>query len=185
MSTILLLRTCEANGRSHCGFVWPLTVGAKVEAPDWSPLPVCGGGLHGLPWGRGDVWLMNHDPRAKGIVFEAEAEDVVQIDDSKAKAKTGMVRFVGTLADAAAWLDEHKSDKSQAGYLGTATAGHGGTATAGEGGTIVILRWNGKRYKSAVATIKDSDGDGDLLPGVPYCLDTDGQFIACEKGGAA
>ena len=34
---VLIMRTCAADGSSSHGFVWPLTVGAKVVAPDWKP----------------------------------------------------------------------------------------------------------------------------------------------------
>jgi len=63
-----------------------------------------------------------------------------------------------------------------AGYSGTATAGAGGTATAGAGGVIAILRWNGKRYKAVVATVKDKDGDGQLEPNTRYRLNDSGEF---------
>ena len=67
-----------------------------------------------------------------------------------------------------------------AGDSGTATAGDSGTATAGVGGTIVILRWNGRRYKSCIAQVKDEDGDGTLEPNVRYRLKDAGKFVPAE-----
>ena len=67
-----------------------------------------------------------------------------------------------------------------AGDSGTATAGYKGTATAGLGGVITILRWNGKRYRAVMATIKDEDGDGQLEPNTPYRLDSSGSFVRAQ-----
>ena len=40
--TVLILRTCDQDGKSYGGFQWPLEVGTTVTAPDWSPEPECG-----------------------------------------------------------------------------------------------------------------------------------------------
>jgi hypothetical protein len=72
------------------------------------------------------------------------------------------------------------SGTATAGDRGTATAGYRGTATAGVGGVISILRWNGKRYRSKIATIKDEDGDGDLMPNTKYRLNGEGEFVEVE-----
>ena len=70
---------------------------------------------------------------------------------------------------------------STSGDGGTSTSGNGGTSTSGNGGTICILRWNGKRYKPVIATVKDEDGDGQLEPNTPYRLDDTGRFVAVPK----
>ena len=69
------------------------------------------------------------------------------------------------------------SGTATAGDSGTATAGVRGTATAGESGTIAIQYWNGKRYQTKIATIKDEDGYGDLEPNVKYRLNDAGNFV--------
>jgi hypothetical protein len=60
-----------------------------------------------------------------------------------------------------------------AGYAGTATAGDSGTATAGEYGMLVIMRWNGKRYRAEFAHV----GENGILPNTKYKLDEQGQFV--------
>ena len=70
---------------------------------------------------------------------------------------------------------------STSGNRGTSTSGYRGTSTSGNGGTICILRWNGKRYKPVIATVKDEDGDGQLEPNTPYRLDDTGRFVAVPK----
>src|SRR3990167_9964192 len=76
----LMLRTCDANGSSHEGFVWPLTRGALATAPDWDPTPECGGGLHGLRGGEGDWCQFSIAPDAVWIVAVIDA-DAVDIGD--------------------------------------------------------------------------------------------------------
>jgi hypothetical protein len=66
-----------------------------------------------------------------------------------------------------------------AGYRGTATAGYEGTATAGDGGVIAITYWNGKRYKTKIAQVKDEDGDGQLEPNTKYRIHN-GEFVKVE-----
>lgn len=57
--SVLVLRTCHVNMSSRTNFIWPKS--GYVEAPDWSPAPMCGNGLHSrilwksIRWGRGHV----------------------------------------------------------------------------------------------------------------------------------
>jgi hypothetical protein len=193
----LFLRTCDALMQGHGGFQWP-GVGGELTAPDWDSRPICGYGLHGLLWGLGSEMYLETDESAKGVVFEAEESSAVWIDGDKVKVPKARVLFVGTLEEAAAWLDKRKPSGERAGYRGTATAGDSGTATAGDsgtatagdrgtatagnGGVLSILRWNGKRYKVHVARVKDEDGDGELEPNVPYRLDDAGNFVRADGG---
>jgi len=67
------------------------------------------------------------------------------------------------------------SGTATAGYYGTATAGYKGTATAGDSGVISLFFYNPKtsEYERRIAMI-----DGvNFLPGVPYVLDKEGNFI--------
>ena len=178
---VLMLRTCKANMQSPHGmangFTWPES--GYVEAKDFNTVKDCGGGLHGLLWGKGSIsYLLIEDPDAKWLVFVAEAAEVVEIDSDKAKAKRGVVLFCGAKEDAVRFLYGHElyQDKHCVGVLGTATAGYGGTATAGDSGTIAIGCWNGKRYKYKIATIKDEDGRGELKPNVKYRLNFKHEF---------
>ena len=68
-----------------------------------------------------------------------------------------------------------------AGNIGTATAGYRGTATAGTGGLIVIMHWNGTRYKNRIARIIDEGGEGELKPNVKYQLNDNGNFVEATE----
>jgi len=149
---MLILRTCKTDGSSPSsearGFKWPTEVGAHIVAPDWSPEPVCGGGLHGWAWGQGSATVFCNDPDALWIVFEAP--DIAVVDfDGKVKAKEATIQFAGPQKDATDFLIAHTpTDKAgpvigaclsvgdnqmvAVGDLGTATAGFEGKATAGD-----------------------------------------------------
>ena len=140
---VLVLRSNNADLTSSHGFTWPAS--GPVEAPDWSPEPKCGGGLHGLLWGIGDYSLTaTHDATAKWLVVEVAEADVVQLD-GKVKFPRGNVVYCGRLAGAMnrIMFDErfprgtptagNWAPASTAGYRAPAsTAGYGAPAsTAG------------------------------------------------------
>ena len=109
----LMLRTCGTGGNSHEGFVWPLTHGALVTAPDWDPTPECGRGLHGLRGGEGDWCQFSSAPDAVWIVAVIDAE-AVDLGD-KIKVPRARVYYAGGLAGAleiliAAGADIHADD---------------------------------------------------------------------------
>ncbi len=70
----LMLRVCDADGRSYGDFQWP-GVGVEAVAPDWSPEPECGGGLHGWLYGQGDHGANEHgdEYRAALVLIDAHA----------------------------------------------------------------------------------------------------------------
>ncbi len=96
--TVLVLRTCDKDLRSHGGFQWPTS--GLVECPDWKPTPECGNGLHGLLWCEGDWGLLSKDADAKWLVVSVVASEVVKIDEQKVKFPRGEVVFVGGMAEA-------------------------------------------------------------------------------------
>ena len=101
-SEVLLLKCVDVEGKAYGGFQWPLEVGATVEAPDWNDEPVCGGGLHGWPWGIGIGGGKNPDWSGIWIVYGADPADVVHVADEngdKSKAKRGVIRFVSKPGD--------------------------------------------------------------------------------------
>ena len=142
-----LLRTCTRNmkccsnpdANQHVAFTWPSS--GPVEAPDWDPMPRCGGGLHGLLDGQGSVEHLSTDDGAQWLVVECAAKDVVAIDHKKAKARRGSVIYCGEKAGAIELLQKLLPGQpvvystATAGDRGTATAGDAGTATAGVRGT--------------------------------------------------
>src|ERR1700727_3032781 len=94
----LVLRTCNSDMTAHSGFSWPKS--GPLEAPDWDPKPICGNGLHGLPWGRGDWSLLSNDPDAVWMVVEVDTSSIVEIDKSKCKFPKGEVVFAGSRSEA-------------------------------------------------------------------------------------
>jgi hypothetical protein len=150
----LVLRVCKSEGRSSHGFVWPLTVGAVVMAPDWRDTKECGNGLHGWLYGQGDHSCSSHwaEPGAVWLVLEVESASMIDLG-GKVKFPECVVRFAGDMKSVADYLWEHeprsrdvavigacraeKQDGARVavGALGTATAGNSGTATAGTLGT--------------------------------------------------
>ena len=137
---VLMLRTCDHNMQGYEGFQWP-GVGDYVEAPDWNPEPVCGGGLHGLAWGKGSASYLSSDEDAKWIVWcaeEAETVLVIQGGADKHKARRGIVLCVGSREEATICLyghDLYQSRDSQ-GCYSTLTGGDGSTLTGGDGSTL-------------------------------------------------
>ena len=152
MTKHLILRTCNADMRSHGGFQWPRS--GPVVAPDWNPASKCGNGLHGFLRGEGDGSLADWHIEALWLV--AEVETFVDLG-GKVKFPNAEVIFVGTRLETTAFVKARYPDAAviganvavgdgrvavvgyygtaTAGYRGTATAGNYGTATAGDGGT--------------------------------------------------
>jgi hypothetical protein len=143
----LMLRTCNPDGTSHNGFQWPKS--GLVKCPDWSAVPKCGNGLHGLLWGEGDGFMLNWKPGAVWLVVRIKESEIVHIN-GKIKVPKGFVEFFGCRADAVSLLQKYApagktiiggtatagdGGTATAGYRGTATAGDRGTATAGDRGT--------------------------------------------------
>jgi len=145
---------------SHGGaFTWPAS--GPVEALDWSPVHICGRGLHGFLNGCGDGSLADWDEFAKWLVVEVDSETIVDLE-GKVKFPKGEVVFCGTREEAIAKLEALAPEtkhmpvvgatrvagnnmechagyrgKAIAGNYGTATAGNKGKATAGNRGTAI------------------------------------------------
>ena len=134
---MLFLRSTDKDGKSYGGFQWPMEVGAIVEAPDWSPEPECGRGLHGLLNGCEDGSHLSFSDDA--VWWIVEADNAVDLG-GKHKFRRCTVKAFGPRHDISAQMHDlcggavHGLSIS-AGDGGTATAGDGGTATAGDGGT--------------------------------------------------
>jgi len=138
----LAIRTCNQDGSSYGGFKWSLEVGAKVSAPDWDPNPGCGGGLHGLLWGTGDVSLLNHLEPDK-IWMVVEVEEYVDLE-GKIKFPECTIRYIGDRDGAVEMIQKNAPSeflvhfaRKTVGDDQTVTVGNRGTATAGENGTAI------------------------------------------------
>ncbi len=202
--TSLVLRVSGPNGESTNGFVWPLTVGAAVEAPDWQATEECGHGLHGWLFGAGTHSVSTHcaTPDAKWMVLEVVTADIIALG-GKCKFPRGVVRFVGGKNEAAAYLLAHEPrakaencigavvavgegqtaavgalGTATAGNYGTATAGDSGTATAGDKGELRLRWWDGKnqRYRTAIAYV----GENGIKANVRYRLDSSHKFVEAK-----
>lgn len=121
-----MVKTVNEDMTSHNGFEWPKK--GWVEAPDWNPEPVCGGGLHGLLNGEGDGSLLNWSDTALWIIAKINRKDAVDLT-RKIKVPKAYVVFCGKRDAARSYLIEHIKDYN--GVCGQATAsGNYGQATA-------------------------------------------------------
>ena len=174
----LLLRTCGPGGLSHGGFVWPLTPGSVVEAPDWDPTPGrCGGGLHGLLDGGGPGERLDWSIAAVWMVVEALGPTAETDDPGKVRCQRARVIVAGTREEATGYLVA----RGCVGVHGaTSTSGDRGTSTSGYGGTLVLCWHDGTRYRLTVAYV----GEDGIEPGVPYRADAQGRPVRADGGGA-
>ena len=130
-----VLKTVAHDMTSRNGFKWPRR--GKVEAPDWDPRPVCGGGLHGFLSGEGDGGLTMWSDDAIWLVVKVD--EWVGLD-GKVKFPRGYVVLAGSREKATGWMKIIYPDAAvigatvYAGDYGTATVGDRGAATAGSGG---------------------------------------------------
>jgi len=58
----------------------------------------------------------------------------------------------------------------------TLTGGYDSTLTGGYGSTLIVMRWNGKRYKVVIGEVKDASGDGRLEPNTKYRVNDAGEW---------
>jgi len=84
------------NGKSYKGFQWR-PVGEWTEAPDWDPLPICGGGLHGNTKNCSGFWCDGKD-----LDFCA-VENIVKIGSEKIKCQRAMVLLRNRLPKIDKW----------------------------------------------------------------------------------
>jgi hypothetical protein len=140
-SHILVLRKCGKGLISHNGFQW--NEGAPTVAPDWNNEPVCGGGLHGLPWGEGSAGLLDGSVWMCVLV---DAENGYLCDEGdltdKCKFRRAEDASVGTKEEVIANIVKYAPKDARtnfatqkAGYMATQTAGDGATQKAGDGAT--------------------------------------------------
>ena len=190
------LRTTDNDGKAHGGFQWPVQVGAVVEAPDWSPKPECGKGLHGLLDGLGGASYLSWN--ADALWWIVEADDAVCVDGDKWKFPRCTVVAVGSRADVTAELYRLRPGPIHGliltggyratltggygatltggygatltgGYGATLTGGYGATLTGGYRATLIFLRWINGRRRVLTAYV----GEGGVEPGVAYRANDD------------
>jgi hypothetical protein len=88
----LVLRTTRrVDGKllAHGGFAWPREIGVVVVPDSWDPRPSCGGGLHGLLWGSGNVGFLAWE----GFDPQHVEWQVVEVDEVDLVHHNGKVKF--------------------------------------------------------------------------------------------
>jgi hypothetical protein len=146
MTVTYMLRTCDKDMRAYNGFVWPEN--GPVSAPDWNPEPVCGGGLHGLLMGIGDISCLSRGSNAKWLVVAVDSGSVVDLD-GKVKVPSGNVVYCGDRDGAVSFLVQNGGDVTKipftyqrCGYGSTLTGGDCSTLTGGDYSTLTGGDWS-------------------------------------------
>jgi len=117
----------QGDGRNNTIY----KVGKTVEAQDWDGgKKVCGGGLHGLLWGAGDISLLGN---GDSILIKTTKNELVELD-GKCKYRSGLVVYRGKRRDAIEII-QHHAPAGIAINFATQTAGDGSTQKAGDGST--------------------------------------------------
>jgi hypothetical protein len=135
--TVLVLRTCDENMRSHGGFQWPES--GRVVAPDWNPKAQFGNGLHGWLWGSGDWALKTSGSAIWWLVVEVERAGIVDIG-GKVKFEAGEVVFRGKQ-----WSEAMAFIRGRAGYTAesSATGDYGHASATGDYGHASASGYSG------------------------------------------
>jgi hypothetical protein len=161
--TVLVLRTCAADGSSSHGFKWPES--GPVEAPDWKPTEECGNGLHGWLWGHGNWSLKTQGEKIKWLVLEVESSTIVDLKDK--------IKFprANVLASFAAWNDamffiRNRRPLSEAttvatGYYGhaSATGNYGHASATGYSGHASATGYYGHASATGYSGHASATGD--------------------------
>jgi hypothetical protein len=171
------LRRINANGTSSSSrlkngesitatpFRWPEGINVVVECDDWDSRPVCGGGLHGWPWGMGLGEGADYDIiDDRWIILAAAPEDVAGNLERgwKCKCRMAIKLYDGPFAGAWAMINggRHRlieamskgmSDSSKAASSGYSSkaASSGDYSTAASSGYSSTAASSGDSSKAA------------------------------------
>jgi len=137
----LFLRTCDVDGISYGGFKWNLEIGGITQAPDWTPEPECGSGLHGLLNGKGNELYLSFKNDALWMVCEALGP-IVNLN-RKIKTSEAKTLFIGDRKGATDYLIAAGCNPSEVvgafingGDSSTVAGGDRSTVTGGDGSTV-------------------------------------------------
>ena len=138
---VLILRYSDSEGRSYGRFQHPMQIGETVTAGDWNNKPVCGGGIHGWPWGIGLGDGKEPDWSALWQVYGVKPEDIVaEVDGGpKIKFRTGILRYKGDWHNASLFILSGQMKWTVHASRGAATnSGDSGAATnSGDRGAAI------------------------------------------------
>ena len=198
---VLVLKSLPADmvaARNHVsgGFKWPES--GECTAPDFSPAPYCGNGLHGWKWGMGDSDLRVKDDDAKWLILSVEESTIIDLG-GKVKFPNCKILYLGDRETSVKILQNFAPGgtpimfSTVSGDGATVTGGDGATVTGGDGATVtggngatvtggddalLMFRWQewfdgqGYEWKRKMALV-----DGvNYMPGVKYRL-LDGEIV--------
>ena len=188
--TVLVLRTCAADGTSYGAFHWPES--GPVECDDWDPKSIPGHGLHGLLWGCGNRSTLSRDPDAIWQVVEVRASEVVDLDGA-VKYPRGVVVYSGSCAGAIARItSDPRSLAAASGIRSLAAArgegslaaalGFSSTATAVEDGTAATALG---AYSAATAVGRGSAATAVGRGSTATAVGIDATAVAAGEGSKA
>ena len=95
---------------AYGNFEWPERIGAVVVPTAWDPRPTCGGGLHGLLWGQGNLGYLGTGSRDDGtayMVVEVDEKDCVWVNDDKVKFPQCTIVHIGPWHECATLINTH------------------------------------------------------------------------------
>ena len=182
---VLVLRRINPDGTSRGGFKWPDGIDVEVLCPDWNPEPVCGGGLHGWPWGMGlgdgcdysiitDRWL---------VIAVAPSDIVGNIEKGlKCKFSRGIKIHDGTFSSAWALISSgrHRCIEAMA-KDGAPSISSGNSSTAASSGNSSKAASSGDSSKAA-SSGDYSKAEQSGPSGIAASIGSGGTVMAGESG---
>jgi len=168
---VLILRFSDKNGKSYNGFQHPMTVGESVVEPKWNEAAVCGGGIHGWPWGIGLGEGKECEWESLWQVYGAKPEEVVgEIEGGqKCKFKTGTLRFLGKwdeamkfiLSGQIKWVEQWAGEKHATGDRSASSATGDRSASSATGYRSASSATGDRSASSATGYRSASSATGD------------------------
>jgi hypothetical protein len=138
---VYVLRTCREDLTSYGGFQWPSH--GYVEAPDWDPSIIYGGGLHGLLWGNGWPGFLSWEPEAKWLVVRVDVP-LFYLGNNEIKFQSGYVEHCGNQKSAIEFIISKGVDPNtvvgnfvKVGDYQTAVTGHYSNSVTGDRGKAI------------------------------------------------
>jgi hypothetical protein len=175
---VLLLRCINADGTSYGGFVNSVTVGERIEAPDWDGGEnKCGGGLHGWPWGIGIGGGKNPDYAGIWQVLGCKPSEIVEVTEDpnsvKSKTKGGILRYsskpgdwhgavMHILSGQMAWVAHNADGVAATSGVSSSAATSGvssSAATSGDSSSAATSGYSSSAATSGVRSSAATSGD--------------------------
>ena len=196
-----VLKVVKPDMTTRGGFKWA-DVGGTTVAPDWSPMPTCGAGLHGWLSGIGDISCQSISDFEGAIWLALEVEGPVIDLGGKVKFQSAKTLFAGRLTDAASEVARLSGESGpvigivraggdystvsggsratvSGGDCSTVSGGSGATVSGGDCSTVsggigaaLLLSYWDARTRIVVVYV----GEGGVKPHTAYKLNSQHQF---------